>query len=218
MSENAGSGPPAIPPGWYDDPSGTAGHRWWDGTQWTSHVQTPVPAPPSFPVQPLPQQIMPQQIVPQQAVQQRPGQQPLQMAQRITDGVQETRSVWWIAFSPLWSVVGQCILVATVLALLSLPLADVYPELIAGNVLLWALVIGLAFLDRARLRERGSVSTASPLWVLLTPVAYLIARAQHVRLYGTGAWTPVIWWCVATVLAPGLAVLGVFAAYGIFTF
>ena len=29
------------PPGWYDDGRGAL--RWWDGTQWTEHVQTPDP-------------------------------------------------------------------------------------------------------------------------------------------------------------------------------
>jgi hypothetical protein len=28
-----------TPPGWYDDERGAL--RWWDGTQWTEHVQTP---------------------------------------------------------------------------------------------------------------------------------------------------------------------------------
>jgi hypothetical protein len=84
------------------------------------------------------------------------------------------------------------------------------------NIVLWALVLALAFVDRAQLRKGGNVTAASPFWVLLTPLAYLVVRTQHVRMYATGAWTLVIWWCVATVLAPGLAVLGVFAAYGIF--
>ncbi|MFF4567192.1 DUF2510 domain-containing protein [Streptomyces sp. NPDC001435] len=34
-------------PGWYPDPwhegGGPAGHRWWDGTTWTEHVQAPQP-------------------------------------------------------------------------------------------------------------------------------------------------------------------------------
>src|SRR5688572_15011097 len=30
-------------PGWYDDGRGEL--RWWDGTQWTEHVQTPDPDP-----------------------------------------------------------------------------------------------------------------------------------------------------------------------------
>ena len=30
-------------PGWYPDPDSPAGQRWWDGSQWTSHVQVPAP-------------------------------------------------------------------------------------------------------------------------------------------------------------------------------
>ena len=30
-----------TPPGWYDDGRGAL--RWWDGAQWTEHVQTPDP-------------------------------------------------------------------------------------------------------------------------------------------------------------------------------
>lgn len=32
----------AIPAGWYEDPHGTGGQRWWDGVTWTTHV---APAP-----------------------------------------------------------------------------------------------------------------------------------------------------------------------------
>lgn len=28
-------------PGWYADPAGTPGQRWWDGQQWTQHTQPP---------------------------------------------------------------------------------------------------------------------------------------------------------------------------------
>ncbi|MGA1827655.1 DUF2510 domain-containing protein, partial [Microbacterium sp.] len=32
-----------TPPGWYDDERGAL--RWWDGAQWTEHVQAPDPEP-----------------------------------------------------------------------------------------------------------------------------------------------------------------------------
>lgn len=30
---------PSIPAGWYPDPSGAFGQRYWDGTTWTDHSQ-----------------------------------------------------------------------------------------------------------------------------------------------------------------------------------
>ncbi|WP_222192435.1 phospholipid scramblase-related protein [Modestobacter italicus] len=32
---------PPPPPGWYPDPAGGPGVRWWDGQDWTAHVQQP---------------------------------------------------------------------------------------------------------------------------------------------------------------------------------
>jgi hypothetical protein len=37
-----------TPPGWYPDPSGSGGQRYWDGSQWTEHYSSgtaPAPAP-----------------------------------------------------------------------------------------------------------------------------------------------------------------------------
>lgn len=42
------SGAPAnVAPGWYADPTGGRQARWWDGDEWTQHVQAlPIGAPP----------------------------------------------------------------------------------------------------------------------------------------------------------------------------
>jgi uncharacterized protein YxjI len=67
----------APAPGWYADPTGQSGHRWWDGAQWTDHVSTgdqpsaapssdPQPTAPSYQKPPAqPQQYQPQQPVAQ---------------------------------------------------------------------------------------------------------------------------------------------------------
>ncbi len=41
-----GTSPPGAPaPGWYADPGGSGGYRWWNGAGWTESVQPPAPAP-----------------------------------------------------------------------------------------------------------------------------------------------------------------------------
>lgn len=44
------------PPGWYGDPAGVHGSRWWDGTAWTDHVRAEAPSddPPPPPREALP--------------------------------------------------------------------------------------------------------------------------------------------------------------------
>ncbi len=47
-----GQGPP---PGWYVDPKGSNGERWWDGNQWTEHLRVGGQPPPvSASAQPQP--------------------------------------------------------------------------------------------------------------------------------------------------------------------
>jgi hypothetical protein len=43
------SGYPGAPPGWYADPAGGPGQRWWDGYAWTDTVVLPTPPPPPPP-------------------------------------------------------------------------------------------------------------------------------------------------------------------------
>lgn len=48
---------PANPPaGWYPDPAGQAGSRYWDGARWTTHTQPPPGAAPAAPTTPAPPQ------------------------------------------------------------------------------------------------------------------------------------------------------------------
>ncbi|HEY1357482.1 MAG TPA: DUF2510 domain-containing protein [Thermoleophilaceae bacterium] len=46
------SGPPPKPPGWYDDPWGVGGLRWWDGNDWTAQVAPKAGAPKKRPIWP----------------------------------------------------------------------------------------------------------------------------------------------------------------------
>jgi hypothetical protein len=47
MSEH--SGYPGAPPGWYEDPAGGPGQRWWDGYAWTESTVLPQQPPPPPP-------------------------------------------------------------------------------------------------------------------------------------------------------------------------
>ncbi len=35
---------PSVAAGWYPDPAGSSNSRWWDGAQWTDHLQQPYSA------------------------------------------------------------------------------------------------------------------------------------------------------------------------------
>jgi hypothetical protein len=187
----------AIPAGWYPDPAGGDGKRWWDGAAWTHNVQEPeAPAAPTF--------------APFVSAEFRPF-TPLPTAEA---GIGYTRASWWIAWSPIWVVVPQAAVVEVFNSLAPLPI----PSLILGislfTLLAWVILIAMAFSDRTGLRHGGNVTVASPWWTLLTPLAYLIVRARQVQLYASGGWASVLWWCIAAFLSPGVAVLAVFAVYG----
>ena len=52
MSETTSSSAAAVPPGWYDDGTGSGQLRWWSGVDWTEHVAAPhamVPERPALP-------------------------------------------------------------------------------------------------------------------------------------------------------------------------
>jgi hypothetical protein len=198
VGQPAASG--AIPAGWYPDPAGSTAKRWWDGSRWTDqlqHEEAP-PVPPSFgnyvhpefrPTTPLP---------------------------TAEQGIAYTRASWWLSGSPIWIIVPQAIIVEIFNSLAPPPLSSLILGLVLLNLLAWAILVRMAFADRAGLINGGNNTAGSPWWTLLTPLAYLIVRARQVELYATGGWASVLWWCIAAFVSPGLAVLGVFAAYGIF--
>ena len=68
------------PPGWYGDPTDPGSARWWDGRQWTQHVQPPAP--------PLPQHRIDDRAT--------PGRLPETAATMVDVSLDpDARSAWW---------------------------------------------------------------------------------------------------------------------------
>ena len=189
----------SIPAGWYPDPAGGAGKRWWDGSIWTANLQEPEVAPPA----PSFGSYIPAGLRPVT---------PLPTAER---GIAYTRASWWIAGSPFWVVLPQVIVVEIFDSLAPLPVPTLLLAIALFTALAWAILILLGFSDRTGLINGGNQSVASPWWLLLTPLAYLIVRARHVQLYAIGGWASLVWWCLAVILTPGVSVLAIFAVYGL---
>jgi hypothetical protein len=191
------SGP--IPAGWYPDPAGGDGKRWWDGSAWTHNVQAPevAPAAPSFGNY-VSAEFRPSIAFPTAEV-----------------GTAYTRASWWIAFSPLWVSVPLAVVLGILDSLAPAPVPTLVLGISLFTVLGWAITVQLAFADRAGLIRGGNNSAASPWWVLLTPIVYLVMRARQVQLYATGGWASVIWWCIAVFVAPGVSLLAFFGGYGL---
>jgi hypothetical protein len=189
----------AIPAGWYPDPGGSNGTRWWDGSGWTENVREPEPvaAPSTF------NSFVHAEFRPSI---------PVPIAE---SGIAYTRSSWWLASSPLWVVAPQAAVVEAFNALAPPPFWALLLGITLLTLLAWAILAGLAFADRAGLRSGGNLTAASPWWILLTPLVYLIVRARQVNLYATGGWASVIWWCIAAFVSPGVAALTIFAVYGL---
>jgi hypothetical protein len=91
-----------------------------------------------------------------------------------------TGSAWVLALSP---VLTAAIAVGTALLAItgSINEAQTRWYVIGANLVLLAVLLLSTIADRRALRAAGYPSTASEFWLLLTPLAYLIARTVSVR-------------------------------------
>jgi hypothetical protein len=107
--------------------------------------------------------------------------QPFEMIPKVSAGTAappdrvDTPSAWVLALLPALAAAAFLAIVGQ--------LGDFYTRFTQGGVILvfLLLAIALAARDRRALAVAGHTATASPAWVLLTPLAYLIARAVRVR-------------------------------------
>jgi hypothetical protein len=120
-----------TPPGWYDDGRGAL--RWWDGTQWTEHVQTPDAEPPAAdaldapaadgsvaaPAEPVPYELAPDGTYPPSAPPGYPGGFPggSTPSGAFISATEPKKSKLWI----LWVVIGVVLIGLVVLAAVLIP-------------------------------------------------------------------------------------------------
>ncbi len=209
--------------GWYPDPSDDSQARWWDGTQWTQTtrprapetppaaetrqnryfspvaVRTEAGLPPVDPYRPLNRRHDSQGFV--------------SMGVKPTTHFQPTRaytgSAWAIATMPVWSTI--------VLLALVLGLGDFFtPFLIAlTSFLLFVTALAFAIHDHKVLLNSLHPKAASPWWMILGPLIYLIARGVYVsRAVGRG-WAPLVVYLICSIV-PAAALLALSALITVF--
>lgn len=149
------------PAGWYPDPSGGQGTRWWDGQQWTQHVSDP-------------------------ALQVYASNEP----RRVDPSTPlYTPWIWLIVLLPLVSLVGLLFWDMDAYMRSSMSSTDPFAQytdpgyvlLQASSWLLYALSVLFAFLDRRVLLQRGFDRPFHWAWTFLGSTVYIIGRSVIVR-------------------------------------
>ena len=144
-----------------------------------------------------------------------PAYQPFGLAPKITTGVVEaptsvnTPSVWIITALPAVALAIAAALIAFA--------PDFYTPFTQG-ALAFVLAVGavaLAVHDRRQLVLRSHQATASPAWILLTPLAYLVARASNTKKQAGRGWAPAL---VFVLFVAGATTLVYFSGLPIETF
>lgn len=154
-----------VPAGWYPDPTGPNGQRWWDGAQWTEHMAPLLEAPPYDGG----------------------------AERRVAVGTPvDTVWIWLVVavpFLPLllllgWDLEGALMRSMDPTDPLA-PLAMYLDPFYLGSVVLgWAaygLAVWFSYLDATTLRRLGYARQFHWAWSFLSSVVYVIGRSVVVR-------------------------------------
>lgn len=167
-----------TPPGWYPDPSGRHGTRWWDGAGWTEHAGPPTSQ-------------MPRPRLPDET-----------STTTVSVWVLALLPLVSLPVTFLY----QPHVRYTVLdpgGFRTVDPSSVYTAgyflLQAFTLLVYAAGVVLAFLDHRALRRRGVVRPFPWPWAFLAPVVYLIGRYVVVRKVAPGRSTWPLWVGIALV-------------------
>ena len=178
-------------------------------------VSAPVASPVSAPVAPPIAASPVESSIANPVLSSGPAYQPFGLAPKITTGVVEaptsvnTPSVWIITALPAVALAIAAALIAFA--------PDFYTPFTQG-ALAFVLAVGavaLAVHDRRQLVLRSHQATASPAWILLTPLAYLVARASNTKKQAGRGWAPAL---VFVLFVAGATTLVYFSGLPIETF
>lgn len=185
MSEITPPAAAAIPPGWYDDGTGSGRPRWWSGVEWTEHVAAPYSVGPAV--------------------------RPALPADRPVYGVW----IWLIVLLPLLSYGSFFLWqpnfdYLTGPSSLSSPgyesryLASMfspgYFAILIGGWILYGLTALFAWRDVVWLRAQGVVRPFAWPWVFLGGAVYVIGRAVIVRRVAAPRGLAPIWVLIAVIV------------------
>lgn len=185
----------AAPAGWYPEPSGAEGQRWWDGTRWTEYA-TPLAAP----TQPA------AQYAPYDGAAQ----------PRVAEGTPvDTVWIWLIVALPilavipffLWDFEGYMLASMTdPTAQLRMYLDPMYLTSVVVGWLVYGVTVWLAYLDRVALERLGYARRFHWAWTFLSPLVYVIGRSVVVKRQA-GRGTAPIWIAIALNVAMTIALM-----------
>ena len=152
---------------WYPDPEAPTRERWWTGAEWTHHLRE-TPAPVIEPVQALATGSVP--YAPMSNAYSSSQSQSFSQAGhwQVELGSPNTVPVWLLA---LYAALAVVVALLRLLLPLDVSRSLTVPIFLAVSIF----YIGMAFWDHAELKRRGH-DAASPAWVFLSVIAYLIAR------------------------------------------
>lgn len=184
MSDGLSGGGSLPVAGWYPDPAGTPQERWWGGLDWTDHLRDVPSVAPVWPQAAIGAPSTPAWLPVATAAPVTPAYQPMAgwgtetaqaqynpaQAQYYTTatGSPNTVPIWLIATYPVPLVLAQ-------LWIRTLPLELYLAAALGVSGVFLAVIIGATLWDFFTLRSRG-LPAASPLWLLLSPIGFLIAR------------------------------------------
>jgi len=172
----------AVPPGWYDDGTGSGQQRWWSGVEWTEHVATPTVI-----VRPL-----------------LPADRPVYSVWIWLIVLLPLLSLGsFFLWQPNFDYLSDPASVATPgyeSRYLSSMFTPGYFVLLFGGWILYGLTAVFAWRDAVWLRKQGVVRPFAWPWVFLYSPAYVIGRSVIVRRVAAPRGLAPIWVLIAVVV------------------